>query len=76
MDFHTMTLDQHEFMEYMLDRSDQRQNQNPEKVYYIQAFIENKLQWDEYATNQEDRDVLIKQAVEAGFTYVVETELY
>jgi len=76
MDFHTMTLDQHEFMEYMLDRNDQRQNQNPEKVYYIQAFIENKLQWDEYATNQEERNVLVKQAIDAGFSYVVETELY
>jgi hypothetical protein len=76
MDFHTLTLDHHEFMQYMLDRNDLLHPQEPEKIYYIQAFIENKLQWDEYATNQEERDVLIKQAVEAGFSFVVETEIY
>lgn len=76
MDFHTLTLDHHEFMQYMLDRNDLFHPQEPEKIYYIQAFIDKELQWDEYAINEEERDQLVKQAIDAGFTFIVETELY
>ena len=76
MDFHTLTLDHHEFMQYMLDRKDLLHPQEPEKIYYIQTFIGKEPQWDEYAMDEEERDQLVKQAIDAGFTFIVETELY
>lgn len=76
MDFHNITLNQYEFMQDMLDRGEQLQDQEPKTIYYVQAFIGNKAQWDEYAMDEEERDQLVKQAIDAGFTFIVETELY
>lgn len=76
MDFHNITLNQYEFMQDMLDRGEQLQDQEPKTIYYVQAFIGDKAQWDEYAMDEEERDQLVKQAIDAGFTFIVETELY
>ena len=69
MDFHTITLNQYEFMQDMLQETD------PQTVYYIEAFTGNRLQWTEWATDEEERESLIRDAVAAGFTYTVETEV-
>jgi len=69
MDFHTITLDHYEFMQDMLQETD------PKTVYYIEAFTGNRLQWTEWAKDEEERESLIRDAVAAGFTYTVETEV-
>ena len=75
MDFHTITLDQYEFMQDMLDRGKQLQETDPQTVYYIEAYLKNEKIWTEYATDEKEREVLIRQAVDSGFTYTVETEI-
>lgn len=75
MDFHNTTLDQYEFMQNMLDRGRQLQETDPQTVYYIEAFINDRLQWTESATDEEERESLIRDAIAAGFTYTVETEV-
>jgi len=69
MDFHTITLNQYEFMQDMLQETD------PQTVYYIEAFTGNRLQWTEWAKDEEERESLIRDAVAAGFTYTVETKV-
>lgn len=69
MDFHTITLDHYEFMQDMLQETDLK------TVYYIEAFTGNRLQWTEWATDEEERESLIRDAVAAGFTYTVKTEM-
>mgnify|MGYP001161568277 FL=1 len=75
MDFHSITLDQYEFTQAMLDRGKQLQETDPKTIYYIEAFIDNRLQWTEWATDEEERESLIRDAIAAGFTYTVETEI-
>ena len=75
MDFHNITLNQYEFMQDMLDRGKQLQETDPQTIYYIEAFIDDRLQWTEWATDEEERESLIRDAVAAGFTYTVETEV-
>ena len=75
MDFHTITLNQYEFMQDMLYRGKQLQETDPKTVYYIEAFTGNRLQWTEWAKDEEERESLIRDAVAAGFTYTVETEV-
>jgi hypothetical protein len=75
MDFHTIKLDQYEFMQDMLDRGRQLQETDPQTIYYIEAFTGDRLQWTEWATDEEERESLIRDAVAAGFTYTVETEV-
>jgi hypothetical protein len=75
MDFHSITLDQYEFTQAMLDRGKQLQETDPKTIYYIEAFIDNRLQWTEWATDEEERESLIRDAIAAGFTYTVETEV-
>jgi hypothetical protein len=70
------TADLSEFMDDMHTRGQQLQEQEPKTIYYIQAFIGNKAQWDECAMDEEERDALVKRAIDAGFTFIVETELY
>lgn len=70
------TADLSEFMDDLHTHGQQLQDQEPKTIYYIQAFIGNKAQWDEYAMDGEERDALVKQAIDAGFTFIVETELY
>jgi hypothetical protein len=70
------TADLSEFMDDLHANGQQLQDQEPKTIYYIQAFIGNKAQWDEYAMDEEERDALVKQAIDAGFTFIVETELY
>ena len=74
-DFHNTSLDLHEFMQDMLDRGKQLQETDPKTIYYIEAFIDNRLQWTEWATDEEERESLIRDAIAAGFTYTVETEV-
>jgi len=69
MDFYTITLDHYEFMQDMLQETDLK------TVYYIEAFTGNRLQWTEWAKDEEERESLIRDAVAAGFTYTVETEV-
>ena len=69
MDFYTITLDHYEFMQDMLQETDLK------TVYYIEAFTGNRLQWTEWANDEEERESLIRDAVAAGFTYTVETEV-
>jgi hypothetical protein len=75
MDFHNITLNQYEFMQDMLDRGKQLQETEPKIIYYIEAFIGDRLQWTEWATDEEERESLIRDAIAAGFTYTVETEV-
>ena len=75
MDFHNTSLDQYEFLQNMLDRGKQLQETDPRTIYYIEAFINDRLQWTEWATDEEERESLIRDAVKAGFTYTVETEV-
>jgi hypothetical protein len=75
MDFHNTSLDQYEFLQNMLDRGKQLQETDPRTIYYIEAFINDRLQWTEWATDEEERESLISMAVKAGFTYTVETEV-
>ena len=75
MDFHTITLNQYEFTQAMLDRGKQPQEADPKTIYYIEAFTDDRLQWTEWATDEEERESLIRDAVAAGFTYTVETEV-
>tara|TARA_B100001939_G_scaffold338587_1_gene344340 strand:- start:318 stop:551 length:234 start_codon:yes stop_codon:yes gene_type:complete len=70
------TADLFEFMDDMHTRGQQLQEQEPKTIYYIQAFIGNKAQWDEYAMDEKERDALVKKAIDKGFTFIVETELY
>ena len=75
MDFHTITLDHYEFMQDMLYRGKQLQETDPKTIYYIEAFTGDRLQWTEWATDQEERESLIRDAVAAGFTYTVEAQV-
>ena len=75
MDFHTITLDQYEFMQDTLHRGRQLQETDPKTIYYIEAFTGDRLQWTEWATDEEERESLIGMAVKAGFTYTVETKV-
>ena len=74
-DFHNYSLDQYEFMQDMLDRGKKLQEEDPKTVYYIEAYIGKVRQWTEYATDEEEREQLINQAIKSGFTYTVETEI-
>lgn len=74
MDFHNSSLDQYEFMQNMLNRGKQLQETDPKTIYYIEAFLDDRLQWTEWATDEEERESLIGMAVKSGFTYIVETE--
>ena len=47
MDFHSITLDHYEFMQDMLDRGKQLKETDPQTIYYIEAFIDDRLQWTE-----------------------------
>ena len=75
MDFHNATLDQYEFTQNILDRGKQLQETDPQTVYYIEAFIGDRLQWTEWAADEEERESLIRDAIAAGFTCTVETEV-
>ena len=70
-----MTLDRHEFMQNMLDRAQHLRETDPHTIYYIEAFIDNRLQWTEWAHDEEERESLINMAVNSGFDYTVETEV-
>ena len=70
------TADLSEFMDDLRTNGQELQDQEPRTIYYIQASIGSKPQWDEYAMDEEERDQLVKQAIDAGFTFIVETELY
>ena len=63
------------FMDNLRTHGQQLQDDEPRKTYYIQAFIGKEPQWDEWALDEEERDVLVKQAIDAGFSYIVETEV-
>jgi hypothetical protein len=75
MDFHITSLDRYEFMQNMLDRAQHLRKTDPHTIYYIEAFTGDRLQWTEYAHDEEERESLIKMAVDSGFTYTVETEV-
>ena len=70
------TADLSEFMDDLYTHGQQLQDQEPKTIYYVQAFIGKEAQWNEYAMDEEERDALVKQAIAAGFTFIVETELY
>jgi len=70
------TADLSEFMDDLYTHGQQLQDQEPKAIYYVQAFIGKEAQWNEYAMDEEERDQLVKQAIAAGFTFIVETELY
>ena len=69
------TADLSEFMDDLYTHGQQLQDQEPKTIYYIQAFIGKEAQWNEYAMDEEERESLIRDAVAAGFTYTVETEV-
>ena len=75
MDFHSLTLDQYEasedFMENMLNRAQQLRDSDPQLSYYIEAFINERLQWTEYASGEEERDQLVNDAILSGFECTV-----
>ena len=69
------TDDLSEFMDDLYTHGQQLQESDPQTVYYIEAFTGDRLQWTEWATDEEERESLIRDAVAAGFTYTVETEV-
>ena len=75
MDFHSLTLDQYEasqnFMKNMLNRAQQLREQDPQLSYYIEAFVNDRLQWTEYASGTDERDQLVNDAIQSGFECTV-----
>ena len=71
----TTTEDFSGFMEDLRCNGSQLQEDEPRKTYYVQAFIGKEPQWDEWALDEEERDVLVKQAIDAWFSFIVETEV-
>ena len=64
-----------DFMSDLLNRGQVLNQEDPKTYYLVQAFINDVLQWEEYALDDVERNNLVHQAVQAGFTYTVETEV-
>ena len=48
------------------------QAMEPQSRYYIEAKLDGHLQWTEWAYDERERDQLVDDAKECGFTYTVE----
>jgi len=44
----------------------------PQTTYYVEAKLGDSLEWTEYAYTERERDLLVKDAKDCGFTYTVE----
>lgn len=62
-----------EFMSDLLHRGLDLRQKEAKAHYLVQAFIDDVLQWEEHALDDVERNALVQQAVQAGFSYTVET---
>ena len=48
------------------------QAMEPQTRYYVEAKLNGKLEWTEWAYTRHERDQLVADAKDAGFSYTVE----
>ena len=48
------------------------QAMEPQSRYYVEASLDGKLEWTEWAYTEHERDQLVADAKDAGFSYTVE----
>ncbi len=48
------------------------QAMEPQSRYYVEASLDGRLEWTEWAYDEHERDQLVADAKDAGFTYTVE----
>ncbi len=44
----------------------------PQTRYYVEAKLDGKLEWTEWAYTAHERDQLVQDAKDCGFSYTVE----
>jgi len=44
----------------------------PATRYYVEAKLNDRLEWTEWAYTEHERDQLVKDAKDCGFSYTVE----
>jgi len=44
----------------------------PQSRYYVEASLDGKLEWTEWAYTTHERDQLVQDAKDCGFSYTVE----
>ena len=48
------------------------QAMEPQTRYYVEAKLDGKLEWTEWAYTRHERDQLVQDAKDCGFSYTVE----
>ena len=48
------------------------QAMEPQSRYYVEASLDGKLEWTEWAYTRHERDQLVQDAKDCGFSYTVE----
>ena len=48
------------------------QAMEPQSRYYVEASLEGRLEWTEWAYTTHERDQLVQDAKDCGFSYTVE----
>tara|TARA_R100000406_G_scaffold44840_1_gene30136 strand:+ start:1825 stop:2067 length:243 start_codon:yes stop_codon:yes gene_type:complete len=77
MDYHNMRLLWFESFQKHQDELEatnllKLQAMEPQSRYYVEAKLDGKLEWTEWAYTRHERDQLVKDAKDAGFTCTVE----
>jgi hypothetical protein len=76
-------MDHHNYMLGLFESFQQHQDQleatnllklktmEPATRYYVEAKLNDKLEWTEWAYDEHERDQLVKDAKDCGFSYTV-----
>lgn len=77
MDHHNYRLDLFESFQQFQDQLEatnllKLKTMEPATRYYVEASLDGKLEWTEWAYTRHERDQLVADAKDAGFTYTVE----
>ena len=77
MDYHNMRLIWFESFQKHQDELEasnflKLQAMEPQIRYYVEAKLDGKLEWTEWAYTRHERDQLVQDAKDAGFTCTVE----
>jgi len=77
MDFHNQRLNLFESFERFQDQLEadnllKLQHSEPSTRYYVEASLNGKREWTEWAYDEHGRDLLIADAKDSGCSYTVE----
>ena len=76
MDYHNYSLSLFESFQRYQDELEAdhllKLHMEPSTRWYVEAKLDGHLQWTEWAYDERERDQLVDDAKECGFTYTVE----